>query len=156
VVEQAGPIIDALANNDVATVVDAGATALGGKGEQLNSMVAKSSNLVAVLARQRRELGVAVDPLARLGRSPQNGKGGLDQAPERIEQTTRLLVHNKDKVLRTIRELTRLARLLNDKVFEGRVLQLRRTLLELDPVLQTLGDNGARLTRLLSGVVAFE
>lgn len=156
VVEQAGPLIDALANNDVATVVDAGATALGGKGEQLNSMVAKSSNLLAVFAEQRRELGVAVDRLAKLGRSLEGGKDEFSEAPERLEKTTRLLVQNKDKVLHAIRELTRLARLLNDKVFEGRVLQLKRTLLELDPVLQTLGDNGARLTRLLAGVVAFE
>jgi phospholipid/cholesterol/gamma-HCH transport system substrate-binding protein len=156
VVEQAGPLIDALASNDVATVVDAGATALGGKGEQLNSMVAKSSNLLAVFAQQRRELGVAVDQLARLGRSLEDGRDDFDAAPERLEKMTRLLVQNKDKVLRTIQELTRLARLLNDKVFEGRVLQLKRTLLELDPVLQTLGDNGARLTRLLAGVVAFE
>jgi phospholipid/cholesterol/gamma-HCH transport system substrate-binding protein len=156
VVEQAGPIIDALANNDVATVVDTGATALGGKGEQLNSMVAKSSNLLAVFAQQRAELGQAVDQLGRLGRSLEGGKNEFDQAPEQIEKTTRLLVQNKDRVLRTIRELTRLARVLNDKVFEGRVLQLRRTLLELDPVLKTLGDNRVRLTRLLNGVVAFE
>jgi phospholipid/cholesterol/gamma-HCH transport system substrate-binding protein len=156
VVEKAGPIIEALANNDVATVVDAGATALGGKGEQLNSMVAKSSNLLELFGRQRKELGVAVDQLARLGRSLDSGKDEFDQAPERIERTTRLLVQNKDKVLRTIRELTRLARALDDRVLEGRVLQLRRTLLELDPVLQTLGNNGTRLTRLLAGVVAFE
>jgi phospholipid/cholesterol/gamma-HCH transport system substrate-binding protein len=156
VVEKAGPIINALAGNDVATIVDAGATALGGKGEQLNSMVAKSGKLVAIFAQQRRELGEAVDQLAKLGRSLETGKDELGQAPEKLEQTTRMLVKNKDKVLRTIRELTRMARLLNDKVFEGRVLRLKRMLQQLDPVLQTFGDSRAELTRLLTTLVTFE
>jgi phospholipid/cholesterol/gamma-HCH transport system substrate-binding protein len=156
VVEKAGPIINALANNDVATVVDAGATALGGKGEQLNSMVAKSSELLAIFAQQRTELGVAVDRLAKLGRSLESGKDEFGQAPEKLAQTTQMLVKNKDKVLRTIRELTRMARLLNDKVFEGRVLRLKRMLQQLDPVLQTLGDSRTELTSLLTTLVTFE
>ncbi|MBC6466033.1 MCE family protein [Actinomadura alba] len=156
VVGQAGPIISALANNDLATVVDAGATAFGGKGDRLNAMVGTSSRLLALFAGQRQELGVAVDRFARLGRELAKGEDEFAQAPEQLEKTTWALKQNKDKALRTIRELTRLARLMNDKVLEGRVVRLRTMLRRLDPVLKTLGDNRARLTALLEQVVNFE
>jgi phospholipid/cholesterol/gamma-HCH transport system substrate-binding protein len=156
VVGQAGPIISALANDDLATVVDAGATAFAGKGERLNAMVGTSRRLVALFAGRRRELGVAVDRFTRLGRELAKGEDEFAQAPEQLEKTTWALKQNKDKALRTIRELTRLARLMNDKVLEGRVVRLRTMLRQLDPVLKTLGDNRARLTALLQQVVNFE
>jgi phospholipid/cholesterol/gamma-HCH transport system substrate-binding protein len=156
VVGQAGPLLQALAGNDLATIVNTGAAALDGNGRQLNVTIAKSTELLKVFADQRNQLGQAVDQFARLGRSLAQGGDELNRAPVELERTTRLLNDNKDKILKTVQRLTYMAQQLNDKVLEGRVLRFRALLRDLDPVLAQLGGNRARLTALVNGLVAFE
>src|SRR5690606_10526474 len=155
VVGQAGPLVKALAGNDVATVVNAGATALDGNGEKLNKTIAQPRGLLKMFADQPRELGESVDRFARLGRSLAEGDDALERAPGRIERTTRLLNENKEEILRTVDRLTRLARELNDKVLETRIARFRRLLDDVDPVLRTLAVNRKRLTDLVNGLVEF-
>ncbi|WP_018658264.1 MCE family protein [Actinomadura flavalba] len=155
VVGQAGPLLQALAGDDVATVVNAGAAALDGNGERLNSTIAKSADLLRLFADERRKLGQAVDDFARLGRSLANGSGELSRAPGELERATRLLRQNKTKILDAVEELTKMSRELNDKVLEGRVVRFRTLLSDLDPVLAQLGSNRRRLTGLVEGLVTF-
>ncbi|MGH3243077.1 MAG: MCE family protein [Spirillospora sp.] len=155
VVGQAGPLIQALAGNDVATVVNAGATALDGKGQKLNKTIAQASGLLKMFADQRQELGESVDRFARLGRSLAKGSDALNEAPGQLERTTRILNDDKEKIIKTVDRLTRMARELNDKVLEGRIQRFRKLLKDLDPVLQQLGSNRKRLTALVDGLVAF-
>lgn len=155
VVGQAGPLIEALAGDDVATVVNAGATALDGNGEKLNKTIAQAGGLLKMFADQRRELGESVDSFARLGRSLAKGSDALDQAPGQIERTTRLLNDNKEEILHAVDRLTRMARELNDKVLEGRIGRFRKLLEDVDPVLRELGANRKRLTELVDGLVTF-
>ncbi|MGK5550966.1 MCE family protein [Actinomadura kijaniata] len=156
VVGQAGPLLKALAGNDVATVVNAGATALDGNGGKLNSTIAKSGDLLKIFAEQRAELGRAVDEFARFGRALARGDDELARAPGELERTTRLLNENKHRILSTVDKLTRMAAELNDKVLEGRVARFRGLLRDLDPVLAQLGNNRTRLTNLVNGLVTFE
>lgn len=155
VVGQAGPLIQALAGDDVATVVNAGATALDGNGQKLNKTIAQASDLVRMFAEQRRQLGESVDQFAKLGRSLAKGSDALAEAPEQLERTTRMLNDDKDKIIKTVDRLTRMARELNNKVLEGRIQRFRALLEDLDPVLQQLGTNRKRLTALVNGLVAF-
>jgi phospholipid/cholesterol/gamma-HCH transport system substrate-binding protein len=156
VVGQAGPLLQALAGNDLATIVNTGAAALDGNGQRLNVSVAKSGELLKVFTVQRNQLAQAVDQFAKLGRSLAQGGDELNRAPVELERTTKLLNDNKHKILKTVQRLTYMARQLNDKVLEGRVLRFRTLLRDLDPVLAQLGNNRARLTGLVNGLVTFE
>jgi virulence factor Mce-like protein len=155
VVGQAGPLIQALAGDDVATVVNAGATALDGNGQKLNKTIAQAGALLKLFADQRRELGESVDRFAQLGRSLAKGSDALNETPAQLERTTKLLNDDKDKIIKTVGSLTRMARELNDKVLEGRILRFRKLLRDIDPVLQQLGSNRKRLTDLVNGLVTF-
>ncbi|TDE22862.1 MlaD family protein [Actinomadura sp. 6K520] len=155
VVGQAGPLIEALAGDDVATVVNAGATALDGNGEKLNKTIAQASGLLKMFADQRRELGESVDRFAQLGRSLAKNADALDEAPGQIERTTRLLNDNKEEIIHAVDRLTRMARELNDKVLERRIGRFRALLEDIDPVLRELGTNRKRLTDLVDGLVTF-
>ncbi|NDU71280.1 MCE family protein [Actinomadura sp. DSM 109109] len=155
VVGQAGPLIQALAGDDVATVVNAGATALDGNGRKLNKTIAQAGELLRLFAEQRRELGESVDRFARLGRSLARGSDALGGTPEQLERTTRLLDKDKHKMVRMVEALTKTARELNDKVLEGRIQRFRSLLRDLDPVLAQLGGNRRRLTALVDGLVEF-
>ncbi|MER7541687.1 MCE family protein [Spirillospora sp. NPDC127506] len=155
VVGQAGPLIQALAGDDVATVVNAGATALDGNGQKLNKTIAQASDLVRMFARQRIELGESIDRFAKLGRSLAKGDDALSEAPGQLERTTRMLNDDKEKIIKAVDRLTEMAHELNDKVLVGRIARFRRLLNDLDPVLQQLGGNRKRLTAVVDGIVAF-
>lgn len=156
VIGQTGPLLKALAGDDIATVVNAGATALDGNGKKLNTAIAKTNDLLKIFADQRGELGRAVDNFATLGRSLAKGGDELDEAPVQLQRTTRVLNDNKNKILKTVERLTRMAAELNDKVLEGRITRFRNLLRDLDPVLAQLGGNRKRLTDLVNGLVKFE
>jgi len=155
VVGQAGPLVQALAGDDVANVVNAGATALDGNGQKLNKTIAQASGLLRMFAAQRIELGESVDRFARLGRSLANESDALAQTPEQIERTTRMLNDDKEKIIRTVDRLTKMAHELNEKVLEGRIKRFRRLLQNLDPVLQQLGSSRKQLSALVEGLVSF-
>ncbi|MBE1530982.1 MCE family protein [Actinomadura algeriensis] len=156
VVGQAGPLIKALGGDDLATVVNAGATALDGNGQKLNRTIAKASDLVQVFADQRRALAQSVDQFAKLGRDLAEREDVLSAAPEQIERTTRLLDDNKEKIISAVDELTKAARELNNKVLVGRIERFRELLQDIDPVLAQLGSSRKRLTDLVNGMVEFE
>lgn len=155
VVGQAGTLIKAVSGNDIGTIVDAGATALGGNGQNLHSIIAKSTTLLQIFADQRRQLSDAVGQFAILSTSLAGGKDQLDQAPGQLAKTTKLLNDNKDKILSTVAALSAVARQLNDKVLTGRVDRLKELVAELNPVLAQFGDNRQALTDLLQGLVVF-
>ncbi|OLT20482.1 virulence factor Mce family protein [Actinomadura sp. CNU-125] len=156
VVGQAGPLIKALAGDDLATVVNAGATALDGNGEKLNKTIAQASDLVQVFADQRRALAQSVDQFAKLGRDLAEREDVLSEAPGQIERTTRLLDENKEKIISAVDELTKAAGELNNKVLVGRIGRFRELLQDIDPVLAQLGSSRRRLTDLVDGMVEFE
>ncbi|WP_241661059.1 MlaD family protein [Thermomonospora catenispora] len=155
VVGRAGPLLKALAEGDAATIVDAGASALGGNGDVLNTAVARSSRLLEQFADQRRQLTTAVDQFARLGRSLADGADRLGAVPGELERTTRVLNENAEQILATVEELTRTARLLGDKVLENRVTRLKTLIRQVDPVLELLAGDRQRLGRLVDGIEAF-
>jgi phospholipid/cholesterol/gamma-HCH transport system substrate-binding protein len=156
VVGKAGPLIEAVAAGDAATIVDAGATALNGNGPMLNAALAKSGTLVAMFGQQRQQLGEAVDQLAKLGRSLAGGHDTLAAAPGELARTTQLIDQNKGRILTAVRQLTRTARLLDDTVLATRVQRLKVMIRKLDPVMATLGGERQRLTKLINGMVVFE
>ncbi len=155
VVGQAGELVKAVASNDVGAIVDTSATALGGNGEKLNSLVAKSSSLLKVFADQRVQLAQATQQFARLSQSLSEGKDQLGAAPGQLAKTTKLLDDNKAKILSTIAKLTDAAQQLNVKVLDGRTQRLRTLIRDLDPVLATFGTSRRQLTDLVSGLVEF-
>ncbi|HEX2316279.1 MAG TPA: MCE family protein [Thermomonospora sp.] len=155
VVGRAGPLLKALAGDDLATIVNAGAAAFGGNGAKLNSAVARSAVLLEMFADQRARLTTTVDEFARLGRSLAAGDDHLRRTPEELERTTRMLNDNAEEILRTVEKLTTTARLLNDKVLQGRVARLRKLIRQVDPVLKLLAGDRQRLGRLVDGIQVF-
>ncbi|SEF88425.1 phospholipid/cholesterol/gamma-HCH transport system substrate-binding protein [Thermomonospora echinospora] len=155
VVGRAGPLVNALAGDDLSKIVNAGASALGGNGPKLNAAVAKSAELLEMFAGQRAQLTTAVDEFARLGRSLARGSADLGRAPAELERTTRMLNQNAEEILATVEKLTRTARLLGDRVLEGRVLTLKRLIQQVDPVLEMLAGDRQRLGNLVDGIEVF-
>ncbi|GAB3663555.1 hypothetical protein GCM10027589_27200 [Actinocorallia lasiicapitis] len=150
----AGRILKAISGDDVGTLLNETATALDGQGDRLHTMVASSSELVALFARQKDDLGSAIDSMAKLGKALAAHKGSFDN--DNIAKTTDLINHNKEKLLEAVEKLTRTAKILNAKVFAGRTEKLRLLIKRLDPTLATLGRSRKELTDLITNLVNFQ
>ncbi|GAA2725578.1 MCE family protein [Actinocorallia aurantiaca] len=154
VADSAGEILRAISGDDVATLLNEGATALEGQGPKLNDMVAQSGDLLAIVAGQREELGDAIDQLAKLGRMLEKHEASF--ASGDIERTIGLIDDNKEKIIHTVDRLTATARQLNDKVFVGRAEKMRTMLKRLDPTLETIGSSTEQLNRLVASLAEFQ
>jgi phospholipid/cholesterol/gamma-HCH transport system substrate-binding protein len=155
VVGRAGPLLQALAGNDISTIVDAGATAFGGKGPALQKMVKQVADLLELFAYQRRKLDGAVTDLARLGGELAKGQDELTVLPERLAKVTKLLADDKDQLLDTLSKITALARTTNATVLAGHVDEIRQMVDQLGPVLSTLAQDKSHLATLISTMQAF-
>src|SRR5437588_77950 len=81
VVGKAGPLLTALSGNDISTIVDAGSTAFGDRGPELQKMIGQTNQLLGLFAAQRAKLDGSVNDLARLGHDLAKGQDELSKLP---------------------------------------------------------------------------
>ncbi|MCW2887293.1 MAG: phospholipid/cholesterol/gamma-HCH transport system substrate-binding protein [Streptosporangiaceae bacterium] len=155
VVGKAGPLLSAVSGNDVAGIVDAGATAFGGKGQQLNTMIKQSNQLLVMFTAQREQLAGAVDDLARLGGQLAKGQRQLSALPDNLAKTTRMLANDRDKILSAVQGLSSLAKTINDTVLVRRTDQLRKLIERLGPSIGTLASDKTNLGQLVTTLTNF-
>ncbi|GAA2847715.1 hypothetical protein GCM10010517_04830 [Streptosporangium fragile] len=134
VTERAGPLIDALGAQDVNAVLDAAATGIGGQGKDLNRLLRQTTEVTAAYARSREDLARTIDGLAELGEELAKGTEELDRLPGTLADATARLGHGRKHVKKTLRELTALAREINDTVYPRHEARLRTLLRDLDAV----------------------
>lgn len=134
VTARAGPLIDALGAQDVNAVLDAAATGIGGKGKDLNQLLRQITETTTVYAESRQDLARTIDGLAELGVELAKGTEELERLPGTLADATARLNHGRRHVKKTLRELTALAREVNDTIYPRHQARLRTLLRDLNAV----------------------
>src|SRR5690606_23624858 len=111
-----GPLLAALGGQDIATISGESATALGGRGRRLNTLVSRAADVGEQYAAASADLGRALDSLARLGTSLRAGSEEIDRLPGSVELATKRLQADRDNLRRTIEALLELATSVNANV----------------------------------------
>ncbi|MFB4309706.1 MlaD family protein [Actinomadura sp. GTD37] len=155
VVGKAAPLLEAVSTGDVGTIVDAGATAFGGKGEQLGTMTRQVDDLVALFAAQRSQLDSALTHFASLGRTLAANEKQLGRLPGGLAEATRVLERNKDEMIDTLDKITKLVGAMDDTVLLGRVGEIRQLVRQLGPLLQTVAADDSNLGGLIAKMENF-
>ncbi|GAA3156750.1 hypothetical protein GCM10010466_54470 [Planomonospora alba] len=155
VTARAGPLIDALGAQDVNAVLDAAATGIGGKGEDLNRLLRQATEITAAYAESRRELARTVEALARLGDDLAEGSAELEKLPGNVQAAAARLNHGRKHVKKTLRELTALAREVNTTVYPRHAARLRTLLQRFDAVTSAAVRGKEDLKVLVSRVQRF-
>lgn len=155
VVGKAGPLLEAVSQGDVGTIVDAGATAFGGKGEQLHAMTGQVSDLVALFASQRASLDSAVTNLAHLGRTLAANEKQLGELPGGLAKATRVLADNKEELIDTLDKITKLVAAVDDTVLLGHLTEIRQMVRQLGPLLATVAADNSNLGGLITRIENF-
>lgn len=149
VAERAVEILGSVVASDVATLVETGSIGFGGRGAELRSLVEDLSVVSGTLADQTDELVRIIDALDGATATLANGAGDIDGLLVNLSETTAVLADNRDEAIEAIRQLTRLAQVQNDNVFEPYLVQVNTQIRQLDAVLAEVDRNQRQVADLL-------
>ncbi|MFE9105187.1 MlaD family protein [Actinomadura geliboluensis] len=153
--EKVGPLLAALGGQDIATISAESATALGGKGTKLNTLIARAADVGDQYAAASADLGRALDSLGQLGRSLSKGSKDLERLPGNVELATQRLQDDRDNLKRTIQALLKLATSVNAKVQKRHAARLAALLKHADELLAAALRGRDELKTLAGTVLNF-
>lgn len=114
-----GPLLAALGGQEISTISRESATALGGRGKRLNTLIKQAAEVSDSYAAASAELGRALDHLAELGHSLRKGGRTIDELPGNIRLATERLQDDRAQVKQAVQELTKLGKSFNTTVSRG-------------------------------------
>jgi phospholipid/cholesterol/gamma-HCH transport system substrate-binding protein len=155
VTEQAVEILGAVVSSDVATLIETGAVGFGGRSAELTSLVEDLSTVSGTLADQTDELVRIIDALDRSSATLAGASGDIDALLVNLAETATVLADNRDVAIGAIRELTRLARVQNDNIFEPYLAQVDTQIKQVDAILAEVDRNQAQVAELLQWTARF-
>ncbi|GLZ14362.1 hypothetical protein Acsp04_45970 [Actinomadura sp. NBRC 104425] len=150
-----GHLLAALGGQDLSTITNESATALDGKGRKINTLIKKAADVSDSYAAAGRDLGRALDSLARIGGSLHKGQEQIDRLPGSIALATERLQDDRAQLKRAIQQLTKLARSVNAKVQTRHAERLAVLLRRADALLAAAVRGGEDLKELANAVLAF-
>ncbi|WP_119726813.1 MCE family protein [Thermomonospora amylolytica] len=116
ITERVGPLLAAVGGRNLETITTAGATAIGGRGRQLNALIKKAAEVTDSYAAANADLARALDAMARLGGTLEAGHDELDRLPGSIRLATRRLAADRAQLKRAVRQLLEMAESVNANI----------------------------------------
>lgn len=135
VAERAVTILGSVVSSDIATLVESGAAGFGGRGAELRTLVEGLSTVSGTLADQTDELVRIIDALDGATQTLAAGAPDLDALLRNLARTTEVLADNRDQAIEAVRQITRLAQIQNDTVFEPHLATVDRQIKQIDAIL---------------------
>ena len=114
VADSAIELLGAVNSSDVATLVQTGAEAFGGRGPELNRLIADLSTISGTLASRTQQLTAIIDNLDRGAQTLSAGAEDIKTLLTNLATTSKVLADNRQKAVDAIHQLSRLAAVQND------------------------------------------
>ncbi len=155
VTERAVEILGSVVASDIATLVETGSIGFAGRGPELRSLVENLSTISGTLADQTDELIRIIDSLDGATATLAGGASDIDALLVNLAETTGVLADNRDEAIDAIRELTRLAQIQNDTVFEPYLDVVDTQIKQLDAILGEVDRDQQQVADLLFWIAEF-
>ncbi|HEV3352985.1 MAG TPA: MlaD family protein [Acidimicrobiales bacterium] len=114
VADSAIELLGAVNSSDVATIVQTGAEAFGGRGPELNRLLSDLSTISGTLASRTQQLTSILDNLDRGAQTLASGSGDIQTLLTNLATTSQILADNRQKAVNAVQQLSRLAAVQND------------------------------------------
>ncbi|GAB2837143.1 hypothetical protein GCM10022221_40560 [Actinocorallia aurea] len=150
--EKVGPVLAALGGQNLSEIVEAVATAVNGKGPELNKLIKDISDIGDSYASAGKDLQDTIDGLARLGNTLESKKGDLDELPGRIIVATDRIETDRKELKDAVTELVALGEQFNDKIQTRHAARLKTLLTKLDRILKAMIRGKETLKQLIRGL----
>jgi phospholipid/cholesterol/gamma-HCH transport system substrate-binding protein len=152
--EQAISVLGAVTGNDVATLVDTGAEAFGGRGTELRKLVDDLSTISATLASRSTQITQIIDNIDKATATLAESRGSLGPLLDNLATTTQVLSENRDRAVEALRQLSRLAAVQND-VLDRYESDLDRQIKQVDAIVDVAAGQTAEVGTLVTWIDRF-
>src|SRR5207248_3608725 len=109
VADSAIELLGAVNSSDVATLVETGAAAVGGRGPELNRLISDLSTISGTLASRTQQLTSILDNLDRGAQTLASGSEDIKTLLTNLATTSKILADNRQKAVDAVKQLSRLA-----------------------------------------------
>ncbi len=155
VAEQAVEVLAGVTSTDIATLVETGAVGFGGREAELRGLLDDLSVISATLADQTGNIVRIIDGLGSTTATLAPASADVDQLLINLADATTVLADNRDETVEALRQLTRLASVQNETVFEPYLADVDRQVKQLDAILQIVADQRAEVSTLVDWLELF-
>lgn len=114
VAEQAVTVLSAVAADDIAGLIDSGAASFSGRKDDLRSLIDDLGVISDTLARRSGEITRLIDGFDTTAASLAGGADDIGRLLGNLAESTRILADNRDRAIRAIDQLSRLAAVQNE------------------------------------------
>jgi phospholipid/cholesterol/gamma-HCH transport system substrate-binding protein len=114
VADSAIELLGAVNSSDVATLVETGAQAFGGRGPELQRLLSDLGTISGTLASRTQQLTAIIDNLDRGAQTLANGADDVKTLLTNLATTSQILADNRQKAIDAIHQLSRLAAVQNE------------------------------------------
>lgn len=149
VAERAIEILGSVVSSDIATLVETGAVGFGGRAAELTTIVDNLSVITGTLADQTDELVRIIDALDGATATLAASAPDIDTLLINLAETATVLADNRDEAIDAVEQLTRLAQVQNDNVFEPYLAQVDTQIKQLDAILAEVDRDQGQVAELL-------
>ena len=154
VAEEAVNVLGAVVATDVATLVNTGAEAFGGRGAELNALLTDLATISSTLAAKTTEIQTVIDNLDKTTQTLAAGSSEIANLFTNLAETTRILVDNRQRALNALETLSRLARSQTDLLERYRT-DIDRQIMQVDAILAVAARESAEVANLIDWLQRF-
>lgn len=154
VAEQAVTALGAVVASDVATVVETGAQAFAGRGPVLRSLIDELATISATFASRTDAIARIIDGFDATATALADGNGEIDGLLTNLADTTTVLAANRDKAVRALGELSRLAAVQNEVLTRYRA-DIDRQIKQVDAIVAIAAGQTSELGLLVDWLERF-
>lgn len=147
--DQAVRVLGGIISTDLATMIETGAEGFGGREEELRSLVEDVSTISRTLAERTGTVTEIIDRLGGASATLADGSDDLDALFGDLAEATRVLREDRDRTVTALRELSRVARVQNEAVFDRYLADVSRQLTQLDAVLAAVAASTGEVEQLV-------
>jgi phospholipid/cholesterol/gamma-HCH transport system substrate-binding protein len=154
VAEQAVAVLGAVTAGDVATLIDTGATAFGGRKDDLRTLISSLDTYSAALASRTDNIGKIVDHLDAATTTLAGGVDSIRGVLGDLAETTRVLAENRNQAVTALNNLARLAAVQNE-VFDKYQNDITKQIHQVDDIVRIVAGQTTELSSLLDWLDRF-
>ena len=154
VAQEAINVLGSVVATDVAGLIESGAEAFGGRGEDLNALITDLAGISRTLASRTDEIQRIIDGLDATTVTLAASSGDIADLLTNLATTTQVLADNRQRALTALDQLSRLARVQNDLLVKYRS-DIDRQIKQVDEVLAVAAGQTAELSLLVDWLEQF-
>jgi phospholipid/cholesterol/gamma-HCH transport system substrate-binding protein len=144
VADSAIELLGAVNSSDVATLVQTGAQAFGGRGPELQRLIADLSTISGTLASRTQQITAIIDNLDRGAKTLAGGAEDVKSLLTNLATTSKVLADNRQKAVDAVRQLSRLAAVQNE-VLDKYHTDIDKQIKQVDAILAVAGTQTSQL-----------